>query len=361
MVVLTAIVVTLLNLALPEPEPRTHPVESLQAALERWAESPSHRGVSAAVVFADGTLWAGAAGRAADAEPLRTDHLIQIGSITKTMTAAVILQLVDEGVLRLEDPLSRWLPRRAYVSPAITLRQLLNHTSGVANYTATTALSRALAERPSQALTPDELLLFIGPSRFAAGTSTEYTNTAYLLLGQVAEAATGRSIVELYHQRLWSPLGLERIFMPAIELHIDPVATAQTSSNVVVEPLSFPAVLSIGHSAFGLLADATTIARWGRALFTGGVISPERQREMRTLVPAAGNIPGETGSGLGIRSYEYLGRTQYGHSGGAAFGTTLLLFDPESGVTVTVLMNQGARAGHFELAPELLAIAAGSP
>jgi D-alanyl-D-alanine carboxypeptidase len=360
MVVLTAIVVTLLNLALPEPEPRTHPVESLQAALEQWAESPSHRGVSAAVVFADGTLWSGASGRAADDEPLRTDHLIQIASITKTMTAAVILQLVDEGVLRLEDPLSRWLPRRAYVNPAITLRQLLNHTNGLANYSGASALARVIAEQPSHVFTPSELLGFLGPPRFSPGTDTEYTNTAFLLLGMVAEAATGRSIVELYHQRLWSPLGLERIFMPGLEWHIDPVAQARTSSNVMIAPLDFPAVLSVGHSAFGLLADAPTIARWGHALFTGAVISEERQREMRTLVPAAGNIVGETGSGLGIRSYEYLGRIQYGHSGGGAFGSSLLLFDPESGVTVAVLMNQGAGAGHFLLAPELLSIAAAS-
>lgn len=78
---------------------------------------------------------------------------------------------------------------------------------------------------------------------------------------------------------------------------------------------------------------------------------------MRTLVPAAGNIPGETGAGLSIRAYHYLDRTQYGHSGGATAGSSLLLHDPDSGVTVVVIMNQGGGAEHFTLAPRLLEIA----
>jgi len=83
------------------------------------------------------------------------------------------------------------------------------------------------------------------------------------------------------------------------------------------------------------------------------------QTQMRRLVPAAGNIPGETGAGLGIRSYQYLGRIQYGHSGGSSFGSSLLLFDPESGVTVVVAMNQRGGADHFVLAPRLLELATG--
>ena len=83
---------------------------SLQRSLDQWAMEPGHRGVTAAVILADGAEWTGAAGRAADDEAMRPEHLLGIASITKTMTAAVILQLVDEGVLQLDDPISRWLP-----------------------------------------------------------------------------------------------------------------------------------------------------------------------------------------------------------------------------------------------------------
>jgi CubicO group peptidase (beta-lactamase class C family) len=130
------------------------------------------------------------------------------------------------------------------------------------------------------------------------------------------------------------------------------------SAAGIIDPLAQMSVLSIGHSAFGLLASARDVARWGHALFTAGVISPEMQSAMRELVPAAGSIPGESGVGLGIRSYRYLDRVQYGHSGGAAYGSSLLIHDPAAGVTVVVLMNQGQGAEHFELAPRLLQIAA---
>lgn len=329
----------------------------LEHALGAWAAVPGHRGVTASVVWPDGAQWSGAAGAAAPGEAMRAEHLVGIASITKTMTAAVVLQLVDEGVLRLDDPLDRWLAPAAGVDPAITLRQLLNHTNGLGNYTLSAALGAAIDADPARPFTVDELLAFAGPPRFAPGERTEYTNTAFLLLGRVAEAATGRPVVELYRQRLWNPLELTGVFMPVVDPPPGPVAMAAGRGGVFA-PLDSPALLSIGQAAFGLYADAITVARWGRALFAGGVLSAERQAEMRTLVPAAGNIPGETGAGLGIRGYQYLDRTQFGHSGGMAFGSSLLLFDPESGVTVAVLMNQGQNAGHFQLAPQLLALAA---
>ncbi|MGE0813417.1 MAG: serine hydrolase domain-containing protein [Vicinamibacterales bacterium] len=333
-------------------------VARLQAALDAWSRQPAHRGVTAAVVLQTGAEWTGAAGLAGLDEPLRPDHLIGIASITKTMTGAVILQLVDEGVVQLDDPVGRWLPPMDNVPPDITVRQLLNHTSGLANYTASAALGAAIAEDPARVFQASDLLGFLDAPHFAPGERTEYTNTAFLLLGLVAEAATGRPILELYHQRLWGPRNLTGVFLPLVEEPPAPVAAALGRAGLV-EPLLQPAVLSIGQSAFGLYADAITVARWGHALFLGDVVTPETQAAMRELVPAAGNIPGESGAGLGIRGYQYFDRTEFGHSGGMSFGSSLLLFEPESGATVVVLANQGQNAGHFVLAPELLAIAAG--
>lgn len=330
---------------------------ALQSALSDWARGPGHRGVTAAVVLADGAAWTGASGLAGPDEPMRPEHLVGVASITKTMTAAVILQLVDEGVLRLDNPVERWLDPREHVDPAITLRQLLTHTAGLANYTLNPALGAAIDADLAHRFNVDELLAFVGPPSFAPGDRTEYTNTGFLLLGLVAERATGRSIEELYRQRLWTPLGLHAIFMPGVDEPPGPVAAAVGRSGGVVSPLDRLSLLSIGQAAFGLYADAAAIASWGHAFFAGTVVSLERQAELRVLVPAAGNIPGETGAGLGIRGYHYLDRPQFGHSGGMALGSSLLLFDPESGVTVAVLMNQGQNAGHFLLAPQLLEIA----
>jgi D-alanyl-D-alanine carboxypeptidase len=343
--------------AAPEATPTAGRAAELQSALESWAAEPGHEGVSASVVLADGSQWTAAAGNAGGSEPLREEQLIWIASITKTMTGAVILQLADEGRLSLDDPVSRWLPPRAYVDPAITLRQLLNHTNGLDNYTASSALGAAIAADPGHVFSSSELLGFVGPPRFAPGARTEYTNTAFVVLGQVAEAATGLPIVELYHRRLWEPLGLDGVFLAGHEPPAGPVAPALSSSGIVA-PLDHMALLSTGNSAWGVFANARSVARWGHELFVGRVVSASMQQEMRTLLPAAGNIPGESGVGLGIRAYSYLGRTQLGHSGGAPFGSSLLLFDPRSGVTVAALMNQGPGADHFVLAPRLLEIAA---
>ncbi len=331
-------------------------VVELQRALTDWARVSGHWGVTASVVLPDGAQWSGAAGFAGVDTPIRPEHLIGIASITKTMTGAVILQLVDEGVVHLDDPIDRWLDPMANVPPSITVRQLLNHTSGLANYTLSAALGAAIDAEPARPFTVDALLGFVGPPRFDAGARTEYTNTSFLVLGRIAERATGRPILDVYRQRLWRPLGLSGVFLPGAEDAPGAVAGALGREGVV-DPLAHVALLSVGQSAFGLYADAATVAAWGHALFLRDVISPERQEEMRDLVPAAGNIPGESGAGLGIRGYQYFDRPQFGHSGGVAFGSSLLIFDPATGTTVAVLMNQGQNAGHFVLAPALLHLA----
>ncbi len=339
------------------PNDRPLPV-SFQSALDDWARGPGHYGVSASIILKDGTQWSGTAGRAG-AGLIQPEQLIAIASITKTMTGAVILRLAENGVLGLDDPISRWLAPRPELNPSITVRQLLNHTSGVANYTANPALAAANVASPAHQFTRDELLAFVGPPSFAPGARTEYSNTGFLLLAEIAERATGRPIDELYRTLLWEALGLDEIFLPGAGTPPGPVADALMSGSVT-RPLDKMAILTTGNAAFGLMATARTVARWGHALFAGTVLTPTSQQAMRTLVPAAGNIPGETGAGLGIRSYRYLGRTQYGHSGGSLLGSSLLLFDPESGVTVAVVMNQGQGADHFQLAPHLLELAAGS-
>ncbi|MEZ4416349.1 MAG: serine hydrolase domain-containing protein [Gemmatimonadota bacterium] len=349
------------SLADGAPLPLSETSPRLQAAIDTWAATAGHRGVSAAVILASGEEWVGAAGTEAAGAELGPEHLIWIASITKTMTGAVILQLAEEGVLDLEDPVSRWLPTLPNVDPDITLRQLLNHTNGLANYTASAALGAAIDADPLHRFTPLELLAYVGPPSFVRGQRTQYTNTSFLLLGMVAEAATGEAITDLYAERLWAPLGLTEVFLPGAQAAPAPVAVAwagQSAENAVA-PLDWMSLVTIGQSAFGLFSNARTVARWGRALFTGSVLQPTTRARMLELVPAAGNIPGESGAGLGIRAYGYLGRTQYGHSGGVSLGSSLLLFDPESGITVAVLMNQGSGAAHFSLAPRLLEIAAG--
>ena len=345
----------------PSPPPPPPAQAALLAEIDSWSTGSGHRGVSATVIFSDGDEWIATAGVEGSDGTLEASQLIWIASITKTMTGAVILQLAEEGTLDLDDPISAWLTAIPNVDPDITIRQLLNHTKGLANYTSSTALGAAVTEDPTHIFAADELLGFVGPKVFDRGERTEYTNTSFVLLGLIAEAAGGGRITDLYRDRLWEPLGLGEIFLPGFDAPPGPVATAWAGSGAdeEVAPLDQLSLLTIGNSAWGLFSNARTVARWGRALFSGQVFGETMRTEMLEFVPAAGNIPGESGAGLGIRRYDYLGREQWGHSGGSPLGSSLLLFDPSSGVTVAVLMNQGSGAEHFALAPRLMEIATG--
>ncbi|UCG58774.1 MAG: beta-lactamase family protein, partial [Phycisphaerales bacterium] len=107
------------------------PIEThLQKVLDEGIRKYEARGVSAAVIFPDGKVWTGTSGISHGTVPIEPDMLFAIGSITKTFVAALTLQLVEEGILSLDDPLSKWLPAYPHVDSTATLRQLLNHTSG---------------------------------------------------------------------------------------------------------------------------------------------------------------------------------------------------------------------------------------
>lgn len=345
-------------------EPRTL-AEALQQPLDAWLADPGRRGVSAAVIPADGSLWTGTAGLARTGEPLRPEHQIAVGSITKTVTAALVLQLAREGRLSLDDPVGAYVTGLDNLPPEVTLRQLLNHTCGLANYTLAPDFAATLAEDPARRFAPRELLeLFLGPPEFAPGTRTDYTNTAFVVLGLVAEAAGGGSIELQWRERFFAPLGLDEVFLPPYEEPHGSVANAwvgtSPTSEREVEPLANVAGFSARWAAFGLVASPRDVARWARALFAGPVLDAASRGEMLRFVPDAGAISVETGSGLGVRRYAYLGREQWGHSGATGDGSSIVVYEPASGLTVALAMNQSPAthgSSHFALAGELLRIA----
>lgn len=329
---------------------------ALQKAITDWAKEGSHYGVSASVILKNGTEWVSSTGTGATGNTLTPDHLIWMASITKSMTGAIIMQLAEEEKLGLDDPISRWLPNMDNIDPDITIRQLLNHTNGLANYTRNQQLGLAINVDLSKVWTAEELISYVGIQAFAPGERTQYTNTSFVLLGMIAAKAAKKPIIELYHERLWGPLKLTEIFLPGFEPAPGPVASAWRNGQEV-NPLEEMSLLTIGNSAFGLFSNAKTINRWGRMLFSDSFLSQSMRSQMLIFVDAAGNIPGESGAGLGIRKYNFLGREQWGHSGGSPLGSSLMIHDPKTGITVTVIMNQGGGSGHFRLAPQLLEIA----
>lgn len=176
-------------------------------------------GISMLIRDKDGT-WAGAAGMA-DIDkgiPMRACHVSKVASITKLFIGTLSLQLVEDGFFTLDDPVNKWLPRRitdkVANANAVTMRNLLQHTSGIPDLIEDNAFYLAVLNDPSKYWEPEELLKYIYNDSpvFAPGEQVSYSNTNLLLAIMVIESATKRSHAELLHEYILDPLGLENSY-----------------------------------------------------------------------------------------------------------------------------------------------------
>jgi len=202
---LTVILTTLSSCTSDNPRPLE---QRLQETLDEKIQKYGVRGVSAAIVFPDKEVWTGTSGISHDTISIKSDMLFGIGSITKNVTAALALQLQEEGLLGLEDPLSKWLPTYPYVDSTITIRQLLGHTSGLYMFWDNQEIWDALKADRTKVWSPEEVLSYIKEPYFAPGEGFRYSNTNYLLAAMIIEKATCSTLSAEFRKRFWQPLGV---------------------------------------------------------------------------------------------------------------------------------------------------------
>jgi D-alanyl-D-alanine carboxypeptidase len=159
--------------------------DQMQKVLDRGLDRYDVRGVSAAVIFPDGKIWTGVSGISHDTVTIKPDMLFAIGSITKNVVAALTLKLNEEGILSLEDPLSKWLPSYPNVDDRITIRQLLNHTSGLYMFWDNQQIWDELKRDRTKVWSHEEVLSYLKDPCFAPGKGWRYSNTNYLLLAMI--------------------------------------------------------------------------------------------------------------------------------------------------------------------------------
>lgn len=316
--------------------PRPAAVSAEQEAALQRALYAAHAAVGAYGVsfaaFGDGRLiWAGVSGVERDGSTALTpDRPLVIGSVMKTFVCALILQLVQEGRLSLDQPVSTLLrDAPASVGP-ITVRQLLGHSSGLADvYNDTT--KTVLEMTPERSLTPIEILSTLPEPWFAPGESWAYSNTNYLVLGLIAERVLGRSLADAIEARLAEPLGLRSAHT------IDPADSRS--------PLR-PAWASVFYGSGAMSANASDVAAWGDELYGGEVLTAETRALMLQF--------NEHDTGLGVQRLEIGEHEGYGHSGLMSTYTSLLVYLPEADLTVAVLVNLAHAdiVGMLTFAPE---------
>ncbi len=256
-------------------------------------------------------------GEVATKTPIRADDRFRIASITKTYVATVVLQLVGEGKLRLSDTVERWLPGLVPNGDAITIRQLLDHTSGLADFEIDPeVLEPYLSGDFGYAWAPRKLVE-IAVSReplFAPGTGESYSSTNYLLAGLIVEARTGRSLGTELSRRIFGPLHLRATTFPTTPQMPSPHAHGylvldKPPATDVTGLYPFP------WAAGAIVSTVGDTATFYRALLSGRLLSPVLLHAMETThAQQKVDIPGQR-YGLGLMRYPTSCGTAWGHSG----------------------------------------------
>ena len=288
-----------------------------QAALEAARAMAGAYGITFAAVRDGELLWSGSSGRARDGRTeLEPGTPLVIGSVTKTFVAATVLQLAEEGRLRLQDPVRKHLPELRDLSRKITIAQLLDHTSGLADLF-NDKTRTGLEEHPEHAWTSEEVLASLHAPWYQPGEGWAYANTNYYLLSLVIERLTDASLADELASRFLTPLEL--------------TTTGLLDGTTPGGPLQ-PAWTSIFWGSGAMRASAADLARWGDALYAGSVLEPATVKRMLEL--------NDHDYGYGVQKVEVDGVTGYGHTGLLNTYTTLLYHLPKERVTVALLVNR---------------------
>jgi D-alanyl-D-alanine carboxypeptidase len=278
------------------------------------------------------------------------DTSMAIASITKTFIAALILQLAEEGALDLDAPFGTYFtdaPR----SKTASIRQLLSHTSGIYNYFENPRYGKAagawLQSAPSglnsreHRWTYDEIMGLVKAGYCKPGKCYHYSNTNFVILGQIAEAVGGKPLHKQLRERFFEPLGMRHtVFQPEERPRGEAahghwfLGASYSDHTRGSRFVPFMAAASVADAAGAIASTAGDLAIWADALYGGKVLSDASLDQMTTFL-----LPGTYGLGTDVASFA--GNRGHGHRGGLRGFESSMWHFPGDGVTVVLLSNRG--------------------
>jgi D-alanyl-D-alanine carboxypeptidase len=287
--------------------------------------------------------------------PIPTNAHFRVGSVTKTWTGTVILQLVDEGKLSLTDPVSKYIANVPN-GDAITIEQLLSMQSGLYNYTTNLAFNQTLDSEPDKVWTTGEMLsiAFSNPVVFAPGAGFSYSNTNTTLLGLIIEQLTGMSAADAMQARLFAPLSLTDTFLPPQNDTSLPApaphgyqwgTNAETATGGALSPERQAAAqngslqptdvttasTSWAWTAGSGISTVTELATYVQRMVGGGYLSAGLQaKRLASCTPTQPSDPNSASYCLGLAKFG----TFYGHTGEIPGFNTFMGYDPISRTTI---------------------------
>jgi len=279
--------------------------------------------------------------------PLRADDHMRQASTSKAYSGAVALSLVSKGALSLNDTIGELLPDLPDSWSEVTLRQLLNHTSGLPDFTKDQGFLDALQASPKQVPQPRELLSFVENERlnFEPGTQYEYSNSDNVTVELMVEAAMGTSYEEQLRERVYKPLGLKKTSLPRGPDLSKPFIHGYDNDPSQQPSEDLSEVLASGWfwASGGMVTTPSDLNAFARGYVGGDLFDLKTRARQRKVFEGGASDPpgpGKNSAGLGIFRYETRCGTVWGHTGNYPGYTQFLAASPNGKRSVTVSVNE---------------------
>jgi CubicO group peptidase (beta-lactamase class C family) len=280
----------------------------------------------------------------------------ELASVTKPFTATAMMLLVEDGALRLDDPITDFFPEAPSSWNGISIRHLLSHTSGIPDYFNVEAFQLGDDFAWRLDFTHEEFLRVVreAPLDFAPGTSTAYSNTGYSLLGILIERVTDRRYEDVLARRIFEPLGMTSTRRNSRTEIIPGRAAGYVHGGEALQNAPYTS-MTWAFAEGGLVSSARDLARWDQALTDGEILSPQRLEEMWN--PPGDELPA---IGLGWTRNTSPAGIMVGHSGGKPGFATYHARFLDLGTSVILLANQSG-VPIIDIGRGLAGVIAGSP
>ncbi len=330
--------------------------KELQAKLDEWHAAGKFPGATIGVALANGGSFGLAVGYSdRDAKTaMKPDDRMLAGSVGKTFALATALQLVSEGKLGLDDKIEKYFGKELWFERLpnardITVRQLMNHTSGLVRYEFKETFTKDLAANPMKTWTPEERITYLLGEKpaFAAGKGWDYSDTNYIVLGMIIEKVTGKKFFDAANRRVIKPLKLKDtipqdgpVMKGVIQGYAGPNNPFGKNDAMIVDG-KFVVNPQLEWTGGGYASTSEDLARWAKMMYEGKAFDALLLPQMLDGV-AAPMLGRETKYGLGVIIRQTQAGTSYGHSGFFPGYITDMMYFPEHKIAIAVQVNTSA-------------------
>jgi D-alanyl-D-alanine carboxypeptidase len=284
--------------------------------------------------------------------PLLPVHRFRIASATKSMLAAMVLKLVEQGKIGLDVPVNQYISNPLPNASTTTIRHLLNHTSGLYDHLNANNFWSNSINTATKVWSLDELISLgnAAGSLFPPGTKYAYSNTGYVVLGKVIEAVSGKNIAQAFNDLLFQPIGMNSAFYDNSAVVPNVIADLATNSR------SYEYSPTAAGPAGAVVSNAKDLAKFGRAVYGSHFLNSGSVAEM---IKNYGQPLGGQNYGLGTRLWNLNGIAHHGHTGAFMDYRSIVIYIPEKKMSIAIITH-GVHANWFTLVDDLMLYAYGA-